>query len=543
MQNNESNLTCGEAIPKLLEAYGVDTIFGIPGVHTIEMYRGIVSSPLRHITPRHEQGAGFMADGYARASGSVGVCFIITGPGMTNIITAMAQAMQDSIPMLVISSVNRTGQLSLGEGRLHELPNQNSTTEGVTAFTHTLLNVNNLPKVMARAFSVFNSKRPAPVHIEIPIDVLTHDAAHLDLTPWPMPSPPGPSPSHVQQAANMLTGAKRPLIIIGGGTKYASSELTQIAEYLDAPVINTNNAKGVIPASHPLAVGGTPSQAIIREEIEKHADVILAIGTELSETDFDFFFLGDMQMQGELIRVDIDAEQLTRNQKPTLAIVSDSVLACQALIQQLFLLTPSLKTMSGASRCLTMQQDAEKLKKPSYAAVFEVIDSVLPDCIIVGDSTQPVYYGMAYYETNHPNRFFHSATGYGTLGYAFPAAVGAKLAQPEKPIIGLTGDGGGQFSHTEISSAVEAQTPVIYLVWNNKGHGEIRRFMEDSKVEKIGVDLHTPDYVKLAQAMGCEAARATSLESLTELLKQCKNRTRPFLIELIEQDVVDGYAF
>src|ERR1044072_9039656 len=168
--------TCGEVLVKLLEAYGVELIFGIPGVHTVELYRGLPATKIRHITPRHEQGAGFMADGYARVSCKPGVCFIVTGPGMTNILTAMGQAYADSLPMLVISAVNRTEHLGMGEGRLHELPSQRGLVAGVSAFSHTLLKPQQLPDVLARAFALFAAARPRPVHIEIPTDVIAHEA-------------------------------------------------------------------------------------------------------------------------------------------------------------------------------------------------------------------------------------------------------------------------------------------------------------------------------------------------------------------------------
>ncbi|MGA9661858.1 MAG: thiamine pyrophosphate-binding protein, partial [Pseudomonas alloputida] len=171
--------TCGEVLVKLLEGYGVDHVFGIPGVHTVELYRGLAGSSIRHITPRHEQGAGFMADGYARTRGKPGVCFIITGPGMTNITTAMGQAYADSIPMLVISSVQSRDQLGGGRGKLHELPNQAALVSGVAAFSHTLMSAADLPQVLARAFAVFDSARPRPVHIEIPLDVLVEPADFL----------------------------------------------------------------------------------------------------------------------------------------------------------------------------------------------------------------------------------------------------------------------------------------------------------------------------------------------------------------------------
>ena len=171
--------TCGEALAKLLEGYGVELVFGIPGVHTVELYRGLPATRIRHVTPRHEQGAGFMADGYARVSGRPGVCFVITGPGMTNILTAMGQAFADSVPMLVISSVNRTSHLGMGQGRLHELPSQREVAAGVSAFSHTLLHPDQLPEVLARAFALFASGRPRPVHIEIPVDVIRAPAGDM----------------------------------------------------------------------------------------------------------------------------------------------------------------------------------------------------------------------------------------------------------------------------------------------------------------------------------------------------------------------------
>ncbi|NWE72956.1 hypothetical protein HX857_30035, partial [Pseudomonas gingeri] len=199
--------TCGEVLVKLLEGYGVEQVFGIPGVHTVELYRGLASSSIEHVTPRHEQGAGFMADGYARTSGKPGVCFIITGPGMTNITTAMGQAYADSIPMLVISSVQSRNQLGGGRGKLHELPNQGTLVAGVAAFSHTLMSAAELPAVLARAFALFQAGRPRPVHIEIPLDVLVENAdALLDSQPVRI-TPAGAAPAAVAQMAGLLAKA------------------------------------------------------------------------------------------------------------------------------------------------------------------------------------------------------------------------------------------------------------------------------------------------------------------------------------------------
>src|ERR1700684_1507310 len=202
-------LTCGELLVQLLQELGVQMVFGIPGVHTVELYRGLPATRIRHITPRHEQGAGFMADGYARVSGKPGVCFIITGPGMTNILTAMGQAYGDSIPMLVISSVNRVEQLGMGGGRLHELPSQCRLTSGVTAFSHTLMRPDELPAVLTRAFAIFGSARPRPVHIEIPINVITAAADHVGRKLGAIPSRPAASPAAIVQAMRASQAAPR----------------------------------------------------------------------------------------------------------------------------------------------------------------------------------------------------------------------------------------------------------------------------------------------------------------------------------------------
>ena len=529
--------TCGEVLVEILENYGIDTIFGIPGVHTVELYRGLGNTSIRHVTPRHEQGAGFMADGYARASGQIAVCFIITGPGMTNIATAMGQALADSIPMLVISSVNRTYELGLGEGHLHEMPAQRNLISGVARFSHTLLRADELPRVLARAFAVFNSVRPGPVHIEIPIDVITADADHLDKNAFALPSAPGPSPESIGICADFLNAAKRPLMVIGGGAINAGPELVALAEKLDAPVINTVNAKGVMPYSHRLATGGSGSCPAVRDEL-KAADLVLAVGTEFSETDYDFFSEGMLEFNGKLIRIDIDTAQLSRNVKPDVAICSDAKSALLALNKLIG--NTKGEGRNGAVRAQKIREKLKATRDPGYEKFFETIQSALPGVIIAGDSTQPVYYAWLHYETEKPRRYFHSASGFGTLGYAIPAAIGAKLAVPQHPVIGLIGDGAAQFTIGELASAVEAKLPVIFLIWNNFGYSEIKRFMADANIPQIGVDIYTPDFVGLGKAFGCQAVRVDNFDALkSELLKAMK-REGPTLIEAMQQGLVGG---
>jgi len=530
--------TCGEVLVEILENYGVDTIFGIPGVHTVELYRGLEKTSIRHVTPRHEQGAGFMAAGYLRASGKIAVCFIITGPGMTNIATAMAQALADSIPMLVISSVNRSYDWGLGEGRRHELPDQRNLVSGVARFSHTLLRADELPRILARAFAIFNSERPGPVHIEIPIDVITATADHLDKEVFALPSPPGPSLEAINLCAKLLEAAERPLIAIGGGSINAGSELITLAEKLDAPVINTVNAKGVMPYSHQLAVGGSSSCPVVRDEL-KCADLVLAIGTEFGQTDYDFFFQGSVEIPGKLIRIDIDAAQLSRNVKSDLAICSDAKNALQALNN--IIGDSKSRNRNGVVRAQKLRQKLKATRDAGYEKFFATIQNALPEAIVVGDSTQPVYYAWLHYETEKPRSYFHSSGGFGTLGYAIPAAIGAKLAAPERPVIGLIGDGGAQFTIGELASAVEAKLPVIFLIWNNFGYGEIKHFMIEANIPQIGVDLYTPDFVGLGKAFGCHAVRVTNLGDLESELITAAGQKLPTLIEVMQQDLVDGH--
>jgi acetolactate synthase-1/2/3 large subunit len=531
--------SCGEVLIRILESYGVELVFGIPGVHTLELYRGLSRSAIRHVSPRHEQGAGFMADGYARASGRPGVCFVITGPGMTNIATAMGQALQDSVPMLVISSVNRACELGMGEGRLHELSDQRGLAAGVSVFSHTLLRADELPQVLARAFGVFASQRPGPVHIEIPRDVLAAPADHLDTAAWALPSAPAAAPEAVARASALLGSAHRPLVVLGGGAVGAAADAVRLAERLDAPVVNTTNAKGVVPCDHALAVGGSGSCEPVREAFRR-ADVVLAVGTEFSETDYDLWSIGPVEIAGTLIRVDIDAEQLSRNLQPDVAICSDARHALAALCAALGAGPPAAR--GGRAWARELRDALCGTREARYDAFFAAIDESLPGSIIAGDSTQPTYYASLHYETRSPRRYFHSATGFGTLGYAISAAIGAKLAQPDRPVVGLIGDGGAQFALGEMASAVEAGVSPIFLVWNNRGYEEIRWYFAENGVEPIGVASHTPDFISLARSLGCSASRAADLDELKCALRGAHREAGPTLIEVQQSDFSDGDA-
>ena len=311
--------TCGEALMALLKAYGVDTVFGIPGEHTLELYRGIEKSSVRVITPRNEQGASFMADGYARVSGKPGVCTLITGPGVTNAATGIGQAYADSIPMLVISSANDSPSLGKGWGRLHETTDLCAITRPITAYSNLVRDPAEIPVLVGQAFSLFQSGRPRPVHIAIPIDVMEMPVTE----DWPVHETTersGPDRSTIQQAAELLARSKSTVMVVGGGAQHASDAVTALAECLNVGVIASNAGKGIVSDSHPLSLGG----GIISPAVQAYlgaAEAVLAIGTELAEADS---FIYDLPVNGEVIRIDIDPSRFNDAFPAKLALEGDA---------------------------------------------------------------------------------------------------------------------------------------------------------------------------------------------------------------------------
>ncbi len=530
--------TLGERLVGWLADLGIDTVFGIPGVHTIELYRGLAGGLLRHVTPRHEQGAGFMADGYARASGRPAACFVITGPGLTNILTPMAQAHADSIPMLVISSVNPRGRLGMERGDLHEIRNQRLIAAQAAAFSHTVMTVEEVPAILERAFAVFTGARPRPVHIEIPVDLLGAGAGHVELAPWKPVRPPMPATEALVEAAEALASAGNPALLVGGGAVGAAAEIAAVAERLGAPVVMTANARGVLAHDHPLAVPVSPSLRAARTLLAG-SDVVLAVGTEIGPTDYDWYGAGDLEVPGTLIRIDIDPEQLHRGAAPDLALIGEARTAATTLLA---LLGNGDQAGGGPARARAARIAALDEIGPAYRAAVRFLEDLrtaLPEAPLVGDSTHAVYAGALAFGTAAPRRWFSAATGYGALGYGLPAAVGAAKAL-ERPVICITGDGGLQFTLAELGVAVEESLPVIVLVWNNRGYGEIEHAMERAGVTPVGTRLATPDFAAIARAWGAAGLRMDDLDALPTLLGEAAARPGPTVIEFDEELVLAG---
>ena len=489
--------TLGDQLVAGLKARGVTCVFGIPGVHTVELYRGLAASGLRHVTPRHEQGAGFMADGYARVTGKPGVAFVITGPGLTNTLTPMAQARADSVPMLVVSGVNARPSLGRGMGHLHELPDQHALASTVALVSEHLDDPKALNTALNKVFEPFSTGRPGPTHIQIPLDVAGLAA---DEVAAPTRSQQNrPDPDLVTQAAEQLQEAQRPLILVGGGAREAGEGLRTLAERLNAPVVQTVNARGLLHA-HPLSVPASPSLSATRALIAE-ADVVLALGTELGPTDYDMYATGSMPKMAHLIRVDLCAQQLARHP-------ADIAVHCAAGVftdALLAALPDGSAETGGADRAAKTRVAAIEELGPDYRAQVEILNAMrdaLPGSIMVGDSTQPIYGGNLYYDHDRPGGWFNAATGYGALGYGIPAAIGAAIGAAGQRVLSILGDGGAQFTLPEIMVAVEERLPVTFVIWNNHGYREIATSMQDVGVTVVGCDPTPPDFAVTARSFG-----------------------------------------
>ncbi|HHL2447737.1 TPA: 5-guanidino-2-oxopentanoate decarboxylase [Pseudomonas aeruginosa] len=527
----QKTLTAGQALVRLLANYGVDTVFGIPGVHTLELYRGLPGSGIRHVLTRHEQGAGFMADGYARVSGKPGVCFVITGPGVTNVATAIGQAYADSVPLLVISSVNHSASLGKGWGCLRETQDQRAMTAPITAFSALALSSEQLPELIARAYAVFDSERPRPVHISIPLDVLAAPVAHdWSAAVARRPGRGVPCTEALRAAAERLAAARRPMLIAGGGALAAGDALAALSERLAAPLFTSVAGKGLLPPDAPLNAGASLCVAPGWEMIAE-ADLVLAVGTEMADTDF---WRERLPLSGELIRVDIDPRKFNDFYPSAVALRGDARQTLEALLARLP--QEARDAAPAAARVARLRAEIRAAHAPLQAlhqAILDRIAAALPaDAFVSTDMTQLAYTGNYAFASRAPRSWLHP-TGYGTLGYGLPAGIGAKLGAPQRPGLVLVGDGGFLYTAQELATASEElDSPLVVLLWNNDALGQIRDDMLGLDIEPVGVLPRNPDFALLGRAYGCAVRQPQDLNELERDLRAGFGQPGVTLIEL-----------
>lgn len=528
-------ITCGEATIQLLEKYGVDTIFGIPGVHTLDFYRGLDQSPIQHVQARHEQGAAFMADGYARASGRPGVCLLISGPGVMNGLAAIGQSFADSVPVLMLSSTTASYTLGKGWGTLHEVTDLQAATAPLTALSATAMSPEDVPELIGQAFGIFASQRPRPVHIIVPIDVLAEMVDPDSYRPVRMPTRPLPNPDAVSEAASLLVQAERPLIMLGGGAVNGAGTLTDIAEILNASVVTSNAGKGIVPESNPLNVGG----GIWRKAVQDHvaeADVILAIGTEISETD-SFVEKLDFAEGSKLIRIDIDPRKINDLYPADVGIVADAAATAERLLVSLNLLeaTGTKRDTAAVVKAVTEKMLAEVSENEAqHMKALEALREMLPaNTVIAGDIAQLVYTGSFMFQVETP-RLWHYPAGFCTLGCGLPNGIGAKMALPEQPVVVLAGDGGFMFTVNDLITAAELGLNLPIIIWENGGLLQIKEDMELRDIVPVGVQGVNPDFMLLARSMGCHGTKPNSMAEFTRAVADAFAADRPTIIELMQ---------
>ena len=539
------------ALVATLERHGVGTVFGIPGVHTLPLYDALRDSGVRHVLARHEQGAGYMAYGYARATGRVGVATVITGPGVTNIATPMANAYSDSVPVLTIATTLPRDHGGRERGALHEVKDQFAAMDALVGWARRVSGADELPRALADAFAALTARRPRGAYLEIPLDLLTEPAPSGPADPLPV-TRAAPAEADVARAAGLLAGAARPLIVAGAGVTAAGGcdELRTLAERLGAPVLLGPGSKGVLPDDHPLALATRVSLVpdSLRELIGG-CDVALIIGTKLGD---ERTAVGALPLPATRVRVDLDPAEITRGFPVDLGIHADAAAFLNALLPLLGEPSPpsgSSAPVASAEPCgatwaeegvAAVKGAMGELARVEFEVPTEYIDAVraaLPaESVLVADMTQLGYAAAELYPVDRPRAFVHPYE-LCSIGCGLPIAIGARAGvgadRAGCPVVALCGDGGILQTIGELATAAQEEVPVTVVVFNDATYSAVRqqqRRVYDGRT--IATELVAPDYPALAAAFGLDATRADSPDALRAALTASIAAGGPGLIEV-----------
>ncbi|MGF0176305.1 thiamine pyrophosphate-binding protein [Streptomyces sp. Marseille-Q5077] len=498
----------GDLVVETLAALGTTTVFGLPGQHALGMFDALRRSDLRYIGLRVENNAGFAADAYGRMTGEAAPLLLSTGPGALTSLAALQEAAAASAPVMAISSQIPTAGLGGGRhGYLHELPDQAASFRGVVKSVHTVRTQSQIPSAIEAAWKSALTAPHGPVWVEIPQDVLLAETSIPVVTggdAFPEELPPRPELTAV--AAHLLSHAERPAIIAGGGVVRAdaSGKLRQLAETLRAPVVATPGGKGAFPWTHPLSLRSWIEDRHTTDFLED-ADVLLVVGSGLGELSSNYH---TFKPRGRVIQIEADLGKLESNH-PALGIHADARLALQALLE-----TVTERTDPTAPERVrtVLAKVADRIAAQELTLEQDVLASVrkaLPaDSPSFWDMTILAYWAWSAFDAKGPNHM-HTAQGAGGLGYGFPAALGAAAADPTRPVLAVSGDGGALYSIAELATAKQYELPVTWLIVDDGGYGILREYMTDAFGEATATELTRPDYVALAESFGVPGVRTT----------------------------------
>ncbi len=532
-------VTGAQALVRQLVAEGVDTVFALPGVQIMAAFDALheYRDDVRLVHVRHEQATTYMADGYAKATGKVGVAMAVPGPGAINAGAGLGTAYASSSPVLLISGQIDSQSLGRREGQLHEVEDQLDVFRPLTKWVHRVTRVEDIPGAVHEAFRHLKTGRPRPVELEIPPDTLaaTGEAETIAAEEYVLQAAES---GDVDQAANILAAAERPAIMVGGGARIsgAGEELLQLADFLQAPIMGTQNSKGVVSESSPFYVGTNYASVGPSDLVLPDSDVLLAIGTRLLFRELPD---GDLP---RIIHIDIDPDEIGRNLPTELGIVADAKTASEQLLNALR--KAGDPKPSGAERIAKFRTDFSSNMRslaPVQARIIEDMRAALPDdAIVISGVTNIGYWSNIFFEVRQPQTYITSGY-FGTLGYAFPTALGAQVGRPDRKVVALCGDGGFMYSPQELSSALRHGINAVAVVFNNGAFGasewdQTHRYGGNF----IGTDLHNPDFVRLAESFGAVGLR-TEPEGFAELLEVALNTDAPVLLEVVVPNMMPPF--
>lgn len=526
-------ITGGEGILRSLISQGIDSTFGIPGVQTYPFFDAIAkhSAHVRHYTPRHEQSAAYMATGYAKSTGKPGVYSVVPGPGILNAGAAISTAMATNTPTLLVTGQVPSSYLGTGRGHLHELPDQLATLKGITKWAGRIESPDAAPGMVNEAYKHMTTGRPGPVALEMCWDAMMTTSQIEPLPPFVAPAPLAADPDLVKQAAAVISAARNPMIMVGGGAQHAAESVLELATMLDAPVTAFRSGRGIVPEDHELGVSSAAAY-----ELWPDTDLLIGIGSRLELQYMRWTGMGAYESRPaappQLIRIDIDPLEMERLQ-PDVGIIADAQEGTNALITMLA--QKGFRSKGHRQRIAEAKATARKKieKVQPQLAYLDVIRDVLPrDGFFIKDLCQvgyTSYFGFPVYE---PSTYITS--GYqGTLGFAFPTALGVKAGNPDRSVVAIVGDGGFMFGIQELATAAQEKLGLVTLVFNNGGYGNIRRDQQRLFEDRVvGADLTAPDFVKLAESFGVHAHRVNTPEALRPALSSALASHLPAVIEI-----------
>ncbi len=522
-----AKMTGGQALVRSLYREGVRVVFGLPGVQLYHAMDAFYDEPgIRFITTRHEQATAYMADGYSRAGGGIGTALVVPGPGLLNATAAMNTAYAASSPVMMVSGQIERDMIGVNRGMLHEVDDQLDIMKTVTKFARRAMDPAEVPETVHEAFHHLKNGRPRPVEIEIPPETLA-EVADVELLEPEAPRRLAPDAGRIAEAARMLAASENPLIWAGGGTisSEASDAVRKLAEHMQMPVIATAEAKGIISDRHPLSLGSLwLRNDTVAGENSNH-DLVLAVGTRLA---FPMWIGGQ-----QVIQIDVDEAELGRNYANTFGVQGDARLSLEALLSEVSKLSPAHADRSAEVAAERAQREEARITVEPQESFLAAVRSAMPDDgILIAGMTQLGYYSRAYFPVYEPRTFITSSYS-GNLGYAYPTALGAKVAQPDKAVVALSGDGGFMYNSQEMATAVQYGINAIVVVFNDNAYGNVLRDQRNRFTGRtIGAELHNPDFMKLADAYGMNGVRVETPEGLETALKQCLAHDGPSLIEV-----------